>query len=207
MKELKGFEKVWLDAGEEQQITIRLDRRAFACYDPGAQAWLVEPGAFAILIGASSRDIRLSTTVTLTGAGQPSRALGGHHTYQYFPHDAAVSREDFAALLGSAPPPSDYLPGEAYTVNTSIADMRSSALGRLLGRVMARQIEALTQDDPDSPNAVLMRSAAAEAPLRIWMMANEDLSYALLEALVLLINGQVWAGLKALIAARKPVRR
>lgn len=65
-QELKGFEKVTLAAGKETEVVIRLDRRSFSYYDEEAGAWRVEPGEYEILVGASSRDIRLRTTVTRT---------------------------------------------------------------------------------------------------------------------------------------------
>ena len=66
LQELKGFEKVALAAGEEREVVIRLDRRSFAWYDEEVKAWCVEPGDYEILVGASSRDIRLRGVVTRT---------------------------------------------------------------------------------------------------------------------------------------------
>ncbi len=57
-KELKGFAKVALKAGETKTVAIPLDARAFAFYDPDRKAWLAEAGAYRLLVGPSSRDIR-----------------------------------------------------------------------------------------------------------------------------------------------------
>jgi beta-glucosidase len=65
LKELKGFTKLFLQAGEEQQATIVLPRRAFAFYDVTTHNWLVEPGLFRILIGANALDIRLNGDLNL----------------------------------------------------------------------------------------------------------------------------------------------
>jgi beta-glucosidase len=65
-KELKGFAKIALEPGETATVRLVLDQRAFSFYDPYREAWVTEPGAFDILVGASSRDIRASATVTLT---------------------------------------------------------------------------------------------------------------------------------------------
>jgi beta-glucosidase len=59
LKELKGFRKVFLKPGESQTVSVPLDRRAFAFYDPRLRGWLAEEGDFIILVGSSSRDIRL----------------------------------------------------------------------------------------------------------------------------------------------------
>jgi len=58
-KELKGFKKVFLKAGESKKVEITLDKDAFAFWHPEKRKWVVEPGAFDILVGASSEDIRL----------------------------------------------------------------------------------------------------------------------------------------------------
>jgi beta-glucosidase len=60
VKELKGFQKVFLKAGEKKTVSIALNQNAFAFYDPQSQSWIAEKGAFKILVGSSSRDIRLS---------------------------------------------------------------------------------------------------------------------------------------------------
>jgi len=58
-KELKGFAKVSLKAGESKTVSITLDKRAFSFYDVKTRLWIAEPGEYKILVGASSKDIRL----------------------------------------------------------------------------------------------------------------------------------------------------
>ncbi|MDE3067182.1 MAG: glycoside hydrolase family 3 C-terminal domain-containing protein [Verrucomicrobiota bacterium] len=58
-KELKGFKKVFLKPGEKEIVSIPLNRSAFAYYDPAKNGWVAQKDKFKILIGASSRDIRL----------------------------------------------------------------------------------------------------------------------------------------------------
>jgi beta-glucosidase len=59
VKELKGFVKVFLEPGEKKTISIKLNREAFAFYDPERRQWVVEAGEFEIMVGGSSKDIRL----------------------------------------------------------------------------------------------------------------------------------------------------
>ena len=60
LKELKGFQKVFLKTGEKKIISVALDQNAFAFYEPDKQNWIAEKGDFKILVGSSSRDIRLN---------------------------------------------------------------------------------------------------------------------------------------------------
>ena len=65
LKELKGFAKVALQPGETKTVTIALDARAFAYYDPAYGQWITEEGEFEILVGASATDIRATAVATL----------------------------------------------------------------------------------------------------------------------------------------------
>ncbi len=65
-KELKAFAKVLLRPGETKTVTLALDPRAFAYYAPEAKAWRVAKGRYDFLVGASSRDIRLTGGVEVT---------------------------------------------------------------------------------------------------------------------------------------------
>lgn len=64
VKELKNFEKVYLEPGETKTVTMTLDKRAFAYYEPRIKDWYVEGGEFEIMAGKSSRDIVLSEKIT-----------------------------------------------------------------------------------------------------------------------------------------------
>ncbi|MBK8027157.1 MAG: glycoside hydrolase family 3 C-terminal domain-containing protein [Chloroflexi bacterium] len=66
VKELKAFAKVALEPGETKTVEMTLDARAFSYYDPVYGQWIAEAGEFEIAVGASSADIRLRKTVTLT---------------------------------------------------------------------------------------------------------------------------------------------
>ena len=64
-KELKGFQKVFLKAGESKTVTMTLDSEAFQFYSEAQKKWVLEPGKFDVLVGSSSRDIRLTGSVML----------------------------------------------------------------------------------------------------------------------------------------------
>ena len=64
-KELKGFSKVMLKAGETKRVEIRLDDEAFRFFDPIERQFKVEAGDFTIKVGSSSADIRLTGKLTV----------------------------------------------------------------------------------------------------------------------------------------------
>jgi beta-glucosidase len=57
--QLAGFARVMLAPGEEKEVRFRITREQLQLFD-GSSHWLVEPGTFEIMVGASSRDIRLT---------------------------------------------------------------------------------------------------------------------------------------------------
>ncbi len=57
-KELKGFEKVYLEPGETRTVTFKVTPRDLAWFDAEDHVWVAEPGTYTALFGSSSRDIR-----------------------------------------------------------------------------------------------------------------------------------------------------
>lgn len=90
-KELKGFAKVFLKKGEEREVSVHLDARAFSYWDGG---WKTERGTYRILVGSSSRDIRLSESLDI--AGDPSVPLEVTNTTTV--RDVLEGGEDFPAF-------------------------------------------------------------------------------------------------------------
>lgn len=68
LKEMKGFVKVELEAGEKSRVTVKLNRRDFCYYDSLKGEWQIEAGDREILVGRSSAEIVLRGRVTLTAA-------------------------------------------------------------------------------------------------------------------------------------------
>ncbi|BDZ64877.1 glycoside hydrolase family 3 C-terminal domain-containing protein [Agromyces mangrovi Wang et al. 2018] len=66
-RELKGFAKVFVPAGESRVAEVRVRREDLAYWDTRADAWIVEGGAYEVSIGASSRDLRAVVSVEVAG--------------------------------------------------------------------------------------------------------------------------------------------
>jgi beta-glucosidase len=64
-KELKGFEKVLLQPGQSKTVSIQLDTTAFQYFNEKKNAWDTEAGTYSILLGSSSKDIRLEGKINL----------------------------------------------------------------------------------------------------------------------------------------------
>ena len=100
-KELKGFVKIHLDPGEEKKVSVELDDRAFAFWNTATEDWCVESGEYKILVGASSRDIRLEAAAKMKSEDDETIVDLRESASVYFDGDPARAREDdFKVIYG-----------------------------------------------------------------------------------------------------------
>ena len=98
-KELKGFQKVFLKAGESKEVTIPLDDKAFRYWNDKTGRFEIDGGEYDILIGASVADIKLSGAVARrgvqgpAGSRDPGRQVGRHHPAQRRHRPALLRKE------------------------------------------------------------------------------------------------------------------
>lgn len=64
-KELKAFAKVWVNVNKEALVSLKFNSADLAYFDVHQHKWVVEPGQYKILVGASSRDIRQTATINI----------------------------------------------------------------------------------------------------------------------------------------------
>lgn len=127
-KELKGFVKVALEPGEEQIVTIDLDKRSFAYYNVDLHDWHVESGEYEILIGRSSRDIALRASVTVRSMQEIIPTFHRNTTLGELMENPATM-PILAQLQGMAP---STAPSDAVSEEMMMAAMRDMPLRALL---------------------------------------------------------------------------
>jgi beta-glucosidase len=203
-KELKGFSKVSLEPGEITDVQFKLGKRAFAYYDTGLSSWHVETGVFEILVGASSRDIRLTASVMVKSSQSQAADVDRDKfaVYYDFPNGTPVSQESFESLLGRPTPDNLAAEGEPYTINSPVGDMVDTFIGRLLYSFMGKQMAKMIEGQEDTPTALLVEAIGREAPLRIMLMSGGgSVTREMLGALLIMINGKFFKGLFAMVKA------
>jgi beta-glucosidase len=84
-KRLVGFAKVELAPGQSKAVDVNVDPRLLATFDETAHAWRIAPGNYTLTLGASSRDLRANTTVTLPGLSLPSNWRPGQSVARLAP--------------------------------------------------------------------------------------------------------------------------
>ncbi len=149
-RELKAFQKKHLAAGETATYTLTLDRRSFAFFDIDTSDWVIEPGAFELLLGASSTDIRLSAEITLPGDAQRN-VPRSHETPYIIMTDAQLAARGLEITVPETIKP--------YHANTTLADIQHHWLGKRVVAMVFKAIEGtLGPTQTDSPVLVKMRS-------------------------------------------------
>lgn len=166
-KELKGFQKVFLQPGEEAQVSFILDPRAFSTWDSDCHAWRVESGDFEILLASSSAEVRLSARarVEATGFLPPPRDRRQDLPSYYNPGAAlAVGDGEFRALLGRDLSPKARPPRQAFDLSSTVRDVQASLVGRLILAFGLREGRKAFDDDPASER--VLRRSIEDMPLR-----------------------------------------
>jgi beta-glucosidase len=97
-RDLRGFKKVALNAGETRTVEITLEPRDLEVYDPATGAWVLDNDTIQICVGASSRDIRLSAPLR-TEAGFTRHRRIARDTQPAFLLDNSIARKALAAFL------------------------------------------------------------------------------------------------------------
>ena len=140
VKELKGFVKVQLEAGESKTVTIPLDDKAFRYWNVVTDRWEVEGGSYQLLVGASSADIRLTAAVTVAGTGAPDPYAGKNLEHYRTAQVQNLPDAEFEALLGHPIPENkvridrNMTLGEMGHGRSPIGWLAAAVLGALLRR-------------------------------------------------------------------------
>lgn len=153
-KELKGFQKVFLKAGEQKDVTLTLDSRAFSYYNVNIRDWHIESGDFEILVGASSRDIRLKDTVNVTSSN-PDASIPDYTETAPAYYDIAnykeIPTEQFEAVYGQKMKENAPFKKGEFTANNTIGQCRISRFGKFIYNVahFGVNLVALSSENPE----------------------------------------------------------
>ena len=196
-KELKGFAKVFLKAGESKSVTIPLDDKAFRYFNVKTNRFEIDGGTYDILIGASVADIRLSGTVTVAGTDAPVPYDMEKLQAYASGNIRNVSDDEFAALLGHSIPDGSW--SGTLQMNDAICQMyyAKSGLARLVYRILTNMLnKSIEKGEPD-----LNITFIYNMPFRaIGKMAGGMCSQAMCESIVTIVNGHFFKGIGGVIS-------
>lgn len=189
-KELKAFSKVFLEPGEEKTVSLDLDKRAFAYYNVNINDWHVESGDFDILVGASSRDIRLTATLKVESTVEAEIPNYKVSAPVYYSADIMnVPDGQFAAVLGREIPQSTRDVCEPLDLNCSLEDAINSKWGKrinvLIDKVMGLNFNA------GGSSSGMMKAMALQIPIRDFIaMSGGVFTEEMGKGLLMILNGE-----------------
>ena len=196
VKELKGFAKVFLKAGESKSVTIKLDDKAFRYFNVKTDKFEIDGGEYEILIGASVADIKLSGTVTVKGTEAPA-PYDMSKLPSYAKGDIKnVSDAEFEALLGHPIPDGSW--AGTLQMNDAICQLyyaKSWPARKVYGIMTNMLNKSIAKGEPD-----LNITFIYNMPFRaIGKMAGGAVSQAMCEDIVKIVNGHFFSGLGGVI--------
>lgn len=209
-KALKGFEKVFLKVGETKEVTVRLDKRSFAFYDVERKDWVVETGEFEILVGASSRDVRLSAKVFVNGVTDVTPTEEG--TFYKDPKGyAEIPSKEFENLLGRELPCNEpYKKGEMCETNC-IRDIDVCSFGKFFKWLVYKAAPLAAPKNSPASMRRMLQEGAMDLPLRnMYAMTNGIVPRRTVEGLIVRLNSYPFKGMGRFIGSflkKKPQRK
>lgn len=193
-KELKAFKKVFLKAGEEKEVSLTLDKRAFAYYNVDLGDWHVETGAFDIMVGTSVSDIVLKKTVTVTSTVEAAVPDYKESAPLYYTADVTnVPDDQFAALLGHAIPVSVRVAGERLTILNTLEDAEDGKWGRRINKIVRKimNLALKTGVAGEDANSGMMQAMITQIPVRNFIgMSMGVFSVKMADGLLLILNDE-----------------
>jgi len=214
-KELRAFAKISLEPGESRRIALCFNRKDLSYYHTGAHSWVLENGVYPVLIGASSQDIRLQGSITVSDQPFVFGPYSGEIVQAYESiGKTPVTREIFLKTLQKpmAPEPLRRL----YTMETPLSDFRGSPAGRLIyqtilkvmslqGAGAKRMEDGPEKEAMEKSNAFTLRFLPGCCPRSMVQSSGGMVQMNLARAIPLLADGHFGKAMAELAKGEKPI--
>ena len=189
LRELKGFQKVFLQPGESRTVTFPLTDRSFAVWQDG---WKVPGGAYTVCVGG------LTASIEKSGETLPIPAWQGGSWYERC--TGKPNQTDWEALLGrryTLP----VLKKGSFTMDNTVMEMKDHSL---IMKIMFKAVEATIakgyggKKDYENPNFRMQLASSAGAPIRS-MQISGGMKGGVLPGMLEIANGHFFRGIWRMI--------
>lgn len=196
-KELKGFLKVSLKAGERKKIRIDFDDKTFRYWNVRTEKWETEGGEYCLMVGANSADIRLKTEIKVNGTTEEYPYYTNRMPSYYSGKIQKVEGSEFETLLGG-PIPDGKWSGE-LGINDAVCQMyyAKSPIARFIYRVLTDKKKKNEEQGKPDLNLLFQYNIPFRA---IAKMTGGLVSMEMVEGIVTIVNGHFFSGLGTVIA-------
>jgi beta-glucosidase len=208
-RELKGFVKVFINAGETKTVTIPFDDKTFRYFNVKTNRWEIEEAEYEVMVGSSSADIRLTDTIFVEGTGAPLPYDKAKLPSYYSGKANQVSVEEFENLIGHKVPVPTWDRTKPLGYNDTIAQCQyaKGLFGRISyhGVVFAhRYLRKIGKRD--TANLIMM--SIYHMPFRgIARMTGGVVNMPMLDGILMMVNGCFFKGLIHVLKERSKMHR
>ncbi len=196
-KELKGFKKVFLKAGESARIYIPFDDKTFRYWNVKTNQWEIESGEYELMVGACVADIRLMGTIHMDGTTKEFPYSKEQMPLYYSGLIQKVEDEEFAQLLGYYPASGKW--SGDLDINDAICQMyyaKSPVARMIYNRLTAMKRKSEDQGKPDL-NTLFIYNMPFRA---IAKMTGGAVSMDMVRGMVKVVNGHFFKGVKQIVS-------
>jgi len=196
-KELKGFKKVFLKAGESKTVEIPFDDKTFRYFNIDTNKWEVEEGDYEIKVGAGSADIRLTGICHREGTTDVYPYSSKELPSYYSGNITNVSSQEYEELLGRVIPDGKW--SGKLTENDAFCQMYYAKSG--LARLVFKKLAAMKKKAEDSGKPDLNTLFIYNMPFRAMAkMTAGVVDMEMVHGIVKIVNGHFFSGLSQVIS-------
>lgn len=187
-KELRAFTKVFLKAGESKEVTLELSKRAFAYYNVNLGDWHVESGDFEIMVGASSRDIKLTDTVNVKSTVEAVVPDYRETAPAYYTADIKnITDEQWTAVYGQELPAREVDKSKPIDIYCCLNDARHTKWGGKICRLIENIMSKMGSDA--NGDGKMLAAMATQIPIRNFIaMSMGVFSPEMADGLIMMLN-------------------
>ena len=197
-KELKGFVRVELNPGETKTVQFERNERSFAIWNHG---WIVPKGNYTVMIGASSRDIRLVEEIEVDGVKAEAHEWQKGSWYEHL--TGLPKREEWEKLMGHPVPVASKPKKGEFTLDNTCLEMKNSSLIMRIQYKVTENIIAKSyggKKDMSNPSYRMTLICAVDCPLRGAVInSGGAMNDSIANGLLHMANGHYLKGIAAML--------
>ena len=207
-KELKGFQKIFLKAGESKTVTINLDDKAFRYFNVKTNRFEVDSGAYEIMVGSSAADIHLTGSIVVDGTNAPSPCDMAKLPSYADGAILSVTDQEWRELLGNEIPDGNF--SGTLDANDAICQLyyAKSAPARLVYKILTRMLNKSFKKGKPDLNILFIYNMTFRGISKI---TGGLVSLYMIDGIMRIVNGHFFGGLGQVISGffkqRKVVKK
>lgn len=204
-KELKGFDKIFINAGETKTVAIPFDDKTFRYFNIKTNQWEIEEADYEIMIGASSTDIRLKDTFFVEGTNAALPYDKEKFPSYYSGQANNVSKDEFENLLGRKVPVSTWDRSKplGYTDTIEQCQYAKGLFGRISYQLIVFAHWFLRKIGRRNAANLIMMSIYYMPFRGIARLTGGVVNMPMLDGILMMVNGRFFKGLVHVLKERR----